>query len=203
MTHAAAYKFYQMAIESGSNGPQHIPYDQVLSDEDLDTMLEKGMFATPTVNLYRLLLPSIGSWEPDFKGVNYTKGYNIVQENVRRLHEHGTPVLAGTDSSMGGYYPVSLPFGQCLHEELHNFVNASIGFTAAETLRAATIVPAEQHDLNDRGRIAPGLRADLLLLEPGADPLKDVRDAKKIARVWTAGVEYKGELKIKGNLTTS
>lgn len=201
MTHAAAYEYYLMAIESGTNGPQHMAYDKLLSNETIDIMLQKDMFATPTMNLYRLLLPSIGQWEPDFKGVNYTKAYGIVQENVRRLHERGVPVLAGTDSFQGSLYPVDLPFGKCLHQELHNFVNASVGFSPAESLRAATIVPAMAHDLADRGSIAPGMRADLLLLEPTANPLEDIRDTEKIAKVWTAGVEYAGKLKIVTNST--
>ena len=154
MTQAATYDYYRMAIESGTGGPQHIPFDRVLSNTTLDQMLAMNMFATPTMNLYRLLLPSVGDWDPEFsKNINFTKAYDVVQENVRNIYNHGIPVLAGTDSVLGSYYPVSLAFGQTLHEELQNLVD--IGLSPAEALRAATIVPAKAHGLDDRGHLAP------------------------------------------------
>ena len=124
-----------------------------------------------------------------------------MQQNVRNIHNNGIPILAGTDAFTGSYYPVTLPFGLTLHDELKNFVD--IGFSPAEALRAATIVPALAHGLSNRGRIASGLRADMVLLEPDADPLKNIGDTKKIARVWNGGVEYTGTLKNVQNSTST
>jgi imidazolonepropionase-like amidohydrolase len=54
-------------------------------------------------------------------------------------------------------------------------------------LLAATARPARYFGLTDRGTIAPGKRADLLLVEE--DPLIDIRATRSIVRVWCAGVE--------------
>lgn len=57
--------------------------------------------------------------------------------------------------------------------------------------RSATLVPALAHGLVRRGVIAPGMRADLVLLRPDADPINgNISDTRKIARVWNAGIEY-------------
>jgi hypothetical protein len=54
MTHAAEMEYYAQAIVSKSDGPQHMPYDQLLNDSMLDLMVTQKQFATPTVNLYQL-----------------------------------------------------------------------------------------------------------------------------------------------------
>ena len=60
------------------------------------------------------------------------------------------------------------------------------GLTPAEALAAATSVPARIFGLPDRGRVAPGLRADVLLVK--GDPTVDIKSTRAIARVWKQGV---------------
>lgn len=59
------------------------------------------------------------------------------------------------------------------------------GLTPAEALAAATAKTAEIFQLADRGRIAPGLRADLLLVD--GDPTADITAIRKIVGVWKQG----------------
>ena len=60
------------------------------------------------------------------------------------------------------------------------------GFTPTEALRSATSVTAKRFEcLSDRGRIAEGLRADLLLVK--GDPTTDIEDISNIVGVWKAG----------------
>ena len=60
------------------------------------------------------------------------------------------------------------------------------GFTPTEALRSATSVTAKRFKfLSDRGRIAEGLRADLLLVK--GDPTANVEDLCNIDGVWKAG----------------
>ena len=56
----------------------------------------------------------------------------------------------------------------------------------ADGLAAATSVPAAVFHLNDRGRIAPGLRADLLLVR--GDPTQEITATRNIVAVWKCGV---------------
>jgi imidazolonepropionase-like amidohydrolase len=55
-----------------------------------------------------------------------------------------------------------------------------------EVLCSATSVPARRFSLADRGRIAPGLCADLLLVD--GDPLTNIEDTLNIRAVWHRGV---------------
>jgi imidazolonepropionase-like amidohydrolase len=106
-----------------------------------------------------------------------------VRRLVRALHEAGVPVLAGTDSDVGGQVP-----GFSIHDELRNLVAS--GLSPYEALRTAT---AEPHsflagvlpDVQPFATIEVGRRADLLLLE--ADPLADVAHVEQRAGVMVAG----------------
>jgi imidazolonepropionase-like amidohydrolase len=53
-------------------------------------------------------------------------------------------------------------------------------------LIAATSAPAGAFHLSDRGVIAPGKRADLLLVN--GDPARDIKATRDIAGVWKEGV---------------
>jgi imidazolonepropionase-like amidohydrolase len=92
------------------------------------------------------------------------------------------PVLAGTDSPAPG-----ATYGASLHGEMELLVRA--GLTPTQALMAATSAPARAFGLDDRGRIAPGLRADLLLVE--GDPTADNLHTRRIVKIWKRGVEAK------------
>ena len=58
--------------------------------------------------------------------------------------------------------------------------------SATAALTAATSAPARRFGLTDRGRVAPGLRADLVLVN--GDPTTRVEDTRRIVAVWKHGV---------------
>ncbi|MEA2236838.1 MAG: hypothetical protein QOC81_1562 [Thermoanaerobaculia bacterium] len=100
-------------------------------------------------------------------------------EAVRQLKAAGVPILAGTDAPNPG-----TSHGASMHRELELLVKS--GLTPLEALTAATATPAKQFKLNDRGRIAAGLRADLLLVD--GDPTSDILATRNIAAIWRNGV---------------
>lgn len=79
---------------------------------------------------------------------------------------------------------VGTAWGLSAHQELSLFVN-ECGFTPAEALHAATLLPAQRFNFSDRGAIKTGLRADLLLVE--GNPVKNIDDTLNLRAVWTAG----------------
>jgi imidazolonepropionase-like amidohydrolase len=108
---------------------------------------------------------------------------------VTALHQAGIQVLAGTDTNYPGPEDGNLILnayaghGITLHHELELLVRA--GLSPAAALAAATSVPAQAFGLADRGRIARGLRADLLLVD--GDPCADITATRNIAAIWRNG----------------
>lgn len=98
-----------------------------------------------------------------------------------RMHDAGVGVLAGSDA--GPFNSYTYP-GAALHSELDALVEA--GLTPAEALRAATSAPATFIGLGDElGRVAPGYRADLVLLDQ--NPLEDIRNTRTRSTVILRG----------------
>jgi imidazolonepropionase-like amidohydrolase len=101
------------------------------------------------------------------------------QRLVRALKAEGVPMVAGTDTLLSGVVS-----GFSLHDELELLVGA--GLTNEEALATATRLPAQWLGVDgDRGTIAAGKRADLVLLN--ADPLSNIANSRKIAGVFLSG----------------
>jgi hypothetical protein len=88
------------------------------------------------------------------------------------------PVLAGTDAGNAGTL-----YGISMHRELVALVDA--GLSPAEALAAATSVPAAAFRLGQRGCVAKGCKADLLLVD--GNPAADIRATRRIVEVWKDG----------------
>jgi len=79
---------------------------------------------------------------------------------------------------------VGTAFGLSMHHELYVFVH-KVGMAPEEALRSATSVVAKRFRFDDRGRLAEGLNADLLLVE--GNPLEDIDATLNIRGVWRDG----------------
>jgi imidazolonepropionase-like amidohydrolase len=60
------------------------------------------------------------------------------------------------------------------------------GFTPIEALRSATSITAKRFGFGDRGKIAKGLKADLVLVE--GNPSEDIDATLNLRGVWRDGV---------------
>jgi imidazolonepropionase-like amidohydrolase len=92
------------------------------------------------------------------------------------LHAAGVTLIPGTDS-LAGY---------TLHHELELYVRA--GIPPAEVLRMATLTSAQVVGVSDRGLIAPGKLADLILVN--GDPSVRIRDLDRLDVVMKGGKLY-------------
>jgi imidazolonepropionase-like amidohydrolase len=98
---------------------------------------------------------------------------------LRTMHEEGVLILMGTDAPQ----IFSVP-GFALRRELPVMVAA--GMSPYDVLRTGTVNVARFLGLEDEaGTVAPGRRADLLLL--GANPLEDVAAIEQVAGVMVRG----------------
>ncbi|MGV7208195.1 amidohydrolase family protein [Oxalobacteraceae bacterium A2-2] len=104
----------------------------------------------------------------------YEKSYARMVEFVGILYRAGVPIVAGTDD---------LP-GFTLHSELALLVKA--GLTPVQALQVATRNGARYtRTSHERGSIAPGKLADLVLVD--GDPTRNIEDVRKVAAVITRG----------------
>jgi imidazolonepropionase-like amidohydrolase len=150
-----------LTVLSSSNG---VPGGKPLLD---DLRLRGYLLPDETVNLQRAFAARTAGGMP------------VAFETVRRLKAAGVPILAGTDAPNFG-----TAHGAAIHRELELLVEA--GLSPTEALATATSAPARAFRLEDRGRIAPGLRADLVLV--AGDPTRDITATRDIVRIWKGGV---------------
>jgi imidazolonepropionase-like amidohydrolase len=102
-------------------------------------------------------------------------------DSMRSLIEADVLLLAGSDAFTGN---PRIVHGASLHRLLELFVEA--GLSPVATLRSATANVADAFGLSDRGRIKPGLRADLVLVR--GDPTQNILATRDIAGVWRDGI---------------
>lgn len=101
---------------------------------------------------------------------------------LRALHAAGVPFLLGSDAPQFWNVP-----GFATLRELEAMVAA--GFSPYEALRMGSVDAAAFLEMEDEfGRVAPGLRADLVLLD--ANPLEDVAHWARRAGVMVRGAWY-------------
>jgi imidazolonepropionase-like amidohydrolase len=94
---------------------------------------------------------------------------------VKRMHDAGIPLMAGTDCACQGGLP-----GYSLHRELALFVEA--GLSNAGALKTATINPARFLAMTDSlGSVEKGKIADLVILD--SNPLKNIAATQAIFAV--------------------
>jgi imidazolonepropionase-like amidohydrolase len=188
------------AIAAGASGLVHIFADAAADDEFVKQVVAAGAFVTPTLSVTESttgvasgesliadnrLSPFINTSERTSLSGRFPKRPGSKQNlavafgAAKMLFDAGVPILAGTDAPNPG-----TAHGVSMHRELELLVEAGLPTDAA--LRAATSVPARIYTLTDRGRIAPGLRADLLLVN--GDPTSDILATRDIAAVWKRGV---------------
>jgi hypothetical protein len=105
--------------------------------------------------------------------------FNADKKMVGLMFQAGVPLLAGTDAMNPFCFP-----GFSLHDEVALLVES--GLTPLAALQSATLRPAEFLGRTEElGLIAPGKRADLVLLS--ADPLADIHNTRQIQAIWLRG----------------
>jgi imidazolonepropionase-like amidohydrolase len=108
----------------------------------------------------------------------YRTALGQAQRNLKALSDAGLPVAFGTDAGPAARFP-----GYFQHMELQLMVDA--GLTPEQALLSATSVAATCLRLDDVGTLAPGKRADFLVL--GSDPLQDIQATRQLERVYIGG----------------
>jgi imidazolonepropionase-like amidohydrolase len=175
MAHAQGTAGIKNALRAGIRSIEHGIY---LDDEAIDLMLANGAWLVPTLIAPVAVLRQIkaGADVPEYVVRKVTEVAEAHADSMRRAVAAGVRIAMGTDSGVG-------PHGTNL-EELP--LMASAGMTPAQVLAACTSSAAELMGYGETlGRLAPGYRADLVVVE--GDPF-DLADLPNTVReVWQDG----------------
>lgn len=188
VAHAVSTVAFGMGVSAGVDMLTHAPLDVPLDDSLIDTMLADKTVVIPTLTMMEGIAELAAGVGPDLGGNLAERGgpsYAAARSSVSALHRAGVPILAGTDANAALGVPFSPVHGESLHHELELLVDA--GLSPAAALASATVLSARYFGLSDRGTIAPGQRADLVLID--GDPTLDIRHTRRIKRVWCGGIE--------------
>jgi imidazolonepropionase-like amidohydrolase len=159
-------------------GVDCIEHGSLASDDTIQLMVEHGTFLVPTSYLSEGLDLSRAAPELQAKAAEvFPKARAMLGKAIAA----GVKIACGTDAP-------AIPHGDNA-KELWAMVDR--GMTPMQALQAATIAAAELIDVDDRGRIAPGLLADLVAV-PG-DPSADITVTQDVRFVMKGGRVYKGE----------
>ncbi|WP_370949914.1 amidohydrolase family protein [Amycolatopsis sp. cg5] len=206
VAHATRQDMARTALAAGITGLVHLFSDAEIADDVVRLAVRSGVFVTPTLTLWSALgslrnpatksvitdprvAPLLSAKQRGFLdapwGFERPGVLETASRNVAKLHAAGVPITAGTDSGIPG-----IAHGVSLLVELELLVRA--GLTPVQALAAATSTPAAHDGFRDRGRIARGLRADLVLVN--GDPTRDITALRDISAVWRNGAPVKREL---------
>ena len=151
-----------LTLDGGTPAPAYAPYMGIISPV-LDRSFKSGGH------------PLVKGYTRD----DYRKSYAKMVDLIRALHEAGVTIVAGTDG-----------FGIELVRELEIYQQA--GFTPAEALQSATIVPARVVGADKRtGSIAVGKEADLVLVD--GDVSKELGALRRVVTVVSDGYVMDGD----------
>ncbi len=180
-------------VEGPGRYAKDVNLDGPAMSEIISTMARKNIYSDPTMVVYESIYvpengdlspaytPFIGTLPPTLERQFKTGGFAVPKDLTRadyraswaklmallaRMHRAGIPIVAGTDGS-----------GIELVRELEIYTEA--GFTPAEALATATIVPAKLLGVDAHtGSIKVGKAADLALV--AGDPSTHMSDLRQI-----------------------
>jgi len=191
------------AIELGADGLVHSFMDSIITDELVSLMLAKQAFIIPTLSVEASIAglskgeilakntqlekylaveqkQQLSARFPDM-GIS-NEGLQNAKDSIKKLHQAGVVVLAGTDAPNPG-----TSHGISIHGELELLVAA--GLTAEQALHSATGAVGKVFPIGERGVLQPGTLATMVLLE--GNPTKDINATKAIDTIWKNGSIFK------------
>jgi imidazolonepropionase-like amidohydrolase len=153
-------------------GVASIEHGSLLDDESIGLMKANGTFLVPTTGLADIIQLD-GLPTPVRRKAEYIMP--MAKENISKAIRAGVKIAMGSDAPL-------IPHGENAREI---YAMVERGMSAADALRAATINGAELLRLDDRGRLAEGLRADVIAVD--GDPLVEIESLSSVSFVMKEG----------------
>ena len=163
----------EAAVEAGVDSIEHLA---VMDDSMLRRIKAKGIALVPTLEV--MIHYPLDKLPPALREQTVREA-PLHARTVRKAVDLGITVAAGSDAA-------EIPHGENVRE-IEALVDDA-GLTPLEALRASTSDAAKVLRLDDRGRLAPGLRADLIAVD--GDPREDLAALRRVDFVMKAGTVF-------------
>jgi len=179
MVHTGSPKEAMDSIEAGADSVEHgiLPGGESTDFDDklIRMMLDRGTYFVPTIAI---------AWA--YKEV-YPDFFLNLKKSVKKLHDAGVNIAAGTDSGTPG-----VVVGKGLHKELELMVEA--GLSPSEAIMAGTRKAAENLGKgSELGTIEKRKLADIIVIS--GNPLNEIGRTRNIKMVIKDGVIVVNKLK--------
>lgn len=206
--HALSVDMTEVVLKAGADGLTHTFVDQPPPQSVIDLYKTTGAFVIPTLTVLASLTAELQDWRDRFADLAYKKGIvdDFTMQNMKevlgmkdpaakleyafdtiiKLKKEGIDVVAGTDAVAG---LKGTGIGPSLWMELELYVE-KCGFSITEALHSATALPAKRFGFSDRGEVAEGKRADLVLVKGDVTQrLQNLWEGDGIVGVWKEGLK--------------
>ena len=193
--HATSLRDYKDVLRAGADVLVHTIQGEKLDDEVLALIKEKKPYWTTVLGLgdrselcgndpfveqvYSAKMIADVRATDCKPSANAAAREQMVKNNFMKMIESGARLALGTDAGVWPRYS----FGWADHHELGRYVE--LGLTPAQAIVTATSRAAELLGITDVGTLAPGKRADFLVLN--ANPLENISNTRQIANVYLRG----------------
>lgn len=196
LTHTVTLAKGKIAARAGVDAIMHGIQDQPVDDELIQLMKANNVAYGPTAAVYE---PRVGYInEPLLEqllepaaldslkrrpmlaapSAQRARKYELLRQNVAALHKAGITIVSGTDAGITGTH-----HGWASLREIKLLSGAGLG--PLEALKAATANAAKVVRSANRGTLAVGNTADLLIVNGRPD--QDINDIDKVAMVFQSG----------------
>ncbi len=202
-----AHVFYhddaEELVAAGVDGFAHLVRDREMDDALVAEIVEGGVFVMPNIGisergrhttpppwlgtpiLAETVAPDVLARATDSFATRAmdaaeraARSYEQMERSLAKLHAAGAALVLGSDSGVQDHF-----YGFSAHRELELMVAA--GLSPMDAIVTATSRSADRLGLDDSGRLAPGARADFIVLD--ANPLDDITNTRRIADVYLGG----------------
>jgi imidazolonepropionase-like amidohydrolase len=204
-----AHEFYHVdavdLVDAGVDAFLHLVRDQEMSDALVSAIVKRGVYVMPNlvaaeyvhkgratdpymVSMLRATVPPLElqrmealAPNPDDPAVRQSlSNYALQSRSMVKLNAAGARIILGADTGLPDSF-----FGYAEQRELE--LLAGTGMTPAQVIVAATSRTAAYLGLIDTGSLTVGKDADFLVLD--ANPLDDIRNTRRISKVFIKGAE--------------
>jgi imidazolonepropionase-like amidohydrolase len=180
--HAFSHAGAMGLLSSGVDGLTHVFVDRAPSNDWIELMKRNKAHLNPTLACcasqagegdpieemfasdpfsQRMLFDKRARKNIGFAAKNKKANFANAILNARDAHQAGIPMVIGSDCAGE---EIGTSYGMAVHCEMY-LLFKEVGLTHTEVLKSATSTTADRFGFHDRGRIAVGKKADMVLIE--------------------------------------